>query len=409
VLRVGVAAPPGSGYPDRLRDAGCEPVLIPLPETASRGIGLRREWTADATEMAAAVREPDGLLLAAPEPEVLAGLVIAALRLNLPAVVAGRARDATSAAVAAMGLAPQEGDAAELAAALAGEGGPKPQEIVQSFSLANALRASCALSGGPEPLVHLAAIAREANVPGFGSVMRVISRETGPATTPGSEWFLKHGVPGILKHLGRAVHDTRTVAGRLRDRLPDDVPEPPDAEGSGLVFMRDRRKTVEAVGWSADTDKTYASGKCLVFAGEEAAVRAVESGGVEPRRVLVVAGCGPRSGSGLLRLTRFSEVLEESGLAGRVAVFTDGVAPAAARGVWVSLATPEAAAAGLPSRLMDGDMLYLGLDDGAIRVGVSSEDLEGTELLIEAPNPPPGYQGRYTRDARPALEGAGFP
>jgi dihydroxy-acid dehydratase len=406
--RVGVAALPSSVYPGRVREAGAEPVLIPLPEPSFPGVALRREWTADSVEMRALDRDLDGLLLSAARPEVLAGLVLAALRLDLPAVVAGASPGPLSAALCALGLAPLAGDPAGTAVELACNGEPTPGELVDGFSLADALRLGCAVGGGPELLVHLAAIGREAGESGFDKTLRVLAPEMRLVAPPDSEWFREHGLPGVLVRLGDALHDSRTVAGYLKDDLPQAVPEPPEAPAYRLAFVEDGREVVEAVAWASDTRRNYASGSCRVFTGEEAAVRAVEEGEIQRRDALVVAGCGPRVAPGLLRLTRLAAALETAGLSGQVPVFTDGLAPDSARGVWASLAASGPGFGGLLARLRDGDRLYVGLNERVVRLGVPTDELRDREPLLEGFAGRAGYRVRYARSALSALQGAGF-
>src|ERR671912_537369 len=67
-------------------EAGGEPVVLGLPtERPAGGVALHREWVADWTEAFCSTNKLDALLLSATEPAELAGLLIAALRLDLPA------------------------------------------------------------------------------------------------------------------------------------------------------------------------------------------------------------------------------------------------------------------------------------------------------------------------------------
>ncbi len=134
----------------------------------------------------------------------------------------------------------------------------------------------------------------------------------------------------------------------------------------------------------------------------------VEGGFFEPDSLLVVGGCGPRGGPGLLRLDRLARVLRESGLEKSISVITDGLPPRDAGGTWVSLVSPEAAAGGVIGRLRHGDTLRIDLSEGRIRTGVRADEME-RRAAYESPDPAgSGYEARYARSALPALEGAGF-
>ena len=91
-----------------------------------------------------------------------------------------------SAALVALGLAPRRWRARGRGRLTRRKRGPRPRGLIDNFSLANALRAGVAAGGGPELLVHLAAIAREAGVAGFDQMIRVLAPET-PEVAP--EWL----------------------------------------------------------------------------------------------------------------------------------------------------------------------------------------------------------------------------
>ena len=394
-------------YIGPILEAGGEPMVFGLPvERPPGGVALRREWVADWAEAFCSTNKLDALMLSAAEPAELAGLLIAALRLDLPAVVVP-ARDPFTIALAAMGLTPVAGDAAKIAVELAAKGGPRPRKLVEGFSLANALRAGLAVGGGPELLVHLAAIAREAGASDLAQMIRVITPESPKILDWDSPWFETHGVPGLLAHLGDTLHDTPTVTGWLKEGLQS-APQAPIQEAAGrLVFVQGRASGTEVV-CRVDEGITEVSGDCRFYPSERAAVRAVWDAAVYPEDLLVVAGCGPRGGPGLLRLDRLAGALSDAGLAGVVPVLTDGLAPEGVPGTWASLMTQEAATGGVIGRLRHGDTLRLDLVQGLIRTGVLAEEIRGRDPFAFPAPSGSGYAARYAYSALPALEGAGF-
>jgi dihydroxy-acid dehydratase len=383
-------------------------VPLRLPQTHPRGgVALVREWIADVVQVSCAHERLDSLLIAAEEPEELAGFVLAALRLNLP-TVAVPPRDAhLFAALAALGLAPFAADPEELVVEIARAGGPRPLELVEGFSLANALRTAFSLGGGPETIVHLSAIAREAGSLGFSQMLRVLVPETPLLVEPGSGWFEEHGVAGLFAHLGEALHDTRTVEGKLREILPPPPPSPSPPAESRLTFVEGRASGTEALCRVSGSRKDVA-GECRVLNSEKFAVRVVEGGFFEPDSLLVVGGCGPRGGPGLLRLDLLAQTLRESGIEENISVITDGLPPSEARGTWISLVSPEAAAGGVIGQLHDGDTLRIDLTQGRIRTSVKAGELESRNPYTFPDPAGAGYAARYAHSALPALEGAGF-
>ena len=373
----------------------------------ARAVALRREWIADWAQISLSGLNLDAVLLEATEAAELAGLLGAALRLDLPAVIAAPLTNPFAVALSALGFAPLTGDLAEVVVGVARARGPRPRALVESFSLANALRAGLSLGGGPELLVHLAALAREARVIDFGQVIRVLTPESSVIAYPDSPWYRTHGAAGLISCL-LDVHDTRAVTGRLRESLPP-VPResPPEVDSTRLVFVRGRASGTEMV-CRVSGSTTEVSGECRIFDSEESAVSGMMDAEADPGNLLVVTGCGPRGGPGLLRLDGLGHALQGVGLTESVPVLTDGLPPEGATGLWASLATPEAAVGGIIGRLRDGDALRLDLVEGLIRTGARADDLGRREPLAGRVLSGSDYAARYARTALPALEGAGF-
>jgi dihydroxy-acid dehydratase len=364
------------------------------------GVALKREWVADQAEVFGSPLGLDALLVGPARTENLAGLLLAAVRFDLPTVFAPAATQPFDVVPHALGLASSDAEPAELVVEIARSGEPRPSVLIDNFSLANALRAGVAACGGPELLVHLAALAREAGVTGFDQMIRVLAPET-PEAAP--EWFREHNAPALLSSLGDTLHDIPTISGNLKEKLSSSPP--PRDEHARLVFVRARVSGAEAV-CRARQDVTEVAGECRVFGSEEEAIAAVRSGEVGEGTMLVVGGCGPRGGPGLLRLDRLERALREANL--DVPVLTDGLAPWDATGTWISLFTPEAAAGGVLSLLRDGDPLRIDLTEGRIRTGIGASELENREPTRFSDRAGTRYAARYARAALPALEGAGF-
>jgi dihydroxy-acid dehydratase len=392
-----------------VREAGGKAMTLSLPNTPlMHGAALRREWIADQAQVACIDYEPSALLLHRGHRKgegELAGLVLAAMRLNLPAVLTAPHHTALAVALAAAGFAPLSGERDALASPrvaveMVNSGGPRPKDLLNGFSLANALRAGLAAGGGPELLVHLAALAREAGEVGFSRMIRVLAPES-PALA-GSRT-----IAGLFAALGDALHDTRTVEGKmLKESLPEPSAQAP-AEKCRLRFVVGRTSGVEAVA-SAPPAAEEVAGACRVCGSEGEAIEAVAGGHVKEGDLLVVVGCGVRGGPGLLGLSSLDEALIAANL--DVPVVTDGLPPQdpSRASSWVSLFAPEAADGGVIGRLRDGDFLRFDLAEGRIRTSVTADELANREPFAKRDQPRFGYAARYAACALPALEGAGF-
>lgn len=377
-----------------------------LPQTGPQGgVALRREWIADWSESSFSEARLDALIVGPCGTEDLAGVILGALRLNLPTVVEDPGASPLATALAAAGFAPLTGDTdprvvSRLAVQAASNGGPGAGELVDGFSLANALRAGLAVGGGPESLVHLSAVAREAGEVGFPQTIRVLAPESPTFVGP-------LGPAEAIALLGDAVHDLETVGGEmLRASLPEPSGEEPRI-GSRLRIVTGRASGVEAVVVSPP-ELEEVSGACRVFATEEEAVEDLSGGGVEAGNFIVVAGCGARGGPGLKRLESLGTALRAANPG--VPVITDGLPPERPPdgSTWFSLFTPEATSGGVIGRLADGDFLRFDLLNGRIRTNVPADELKGRTAFSRPRRSRFGYAARYARTALPALSGAGF-
>lgn len=406
---------------ERLREYGGEPVGLDLtPAPAEWGVALVREWVADAAHLELLSRGADALLIPDGPPERLSGLLAAALRANVPAVLdvpAGGVPSPFTVTLTALGLAPltaDKGSPAEVAVEVGRSGKPNARRLISSFSLANALRVGVSVGGGPETILHLAALGREAGVAGCARMLRVLVPETPVLSEPDSRWFRARGVPGLLARLSGDLHHAPTVAGRLKESLPE-PDEDPDEElegslgltGSRLVLVEGRASATEtSCRRMPGVEEVH--GECRVFWSEKEAVGAVESGSLEDGQIAVVGGCGQRGTPGLQRLDLLAGALRESGIA--APVFTDGLSPDGAGGVWASPVWPEAAAGGVLSRLQDGDELRLDLVEERIRVSVSADEMEDRApgARFGRSSGELGYGARYSAGHKSPLEGGGF-
>lgn len=410
-----------------VREAGGEPVGVPEPPVPHDwGVVLAREWLADSAHLWLVASGAEALLVPDGPPERLAGLVAAALRAGIPAVLGaplggpfgGEAPAPFSASLAGLGLVPfsseEPGSPVQTAVELGRSGKPTARRLVSSFSLANALRAGLSLGGGPETVLHLAALGREAGVAGCARMLRVLIPETPVLAEPGSAWFRERGVPGLLARLSGDLHHAPTVSGRLKTSLPEALEETGEEEagdyaGSRLVLVEGRASATESP-CRRMPGAEEVRGECRVFWSEKEAVSAVENGVLEEGQILVVGGCGGRGTPGLWRLDRLAEALREAGLQEKIPVFTDGLAPDGARGVWAAPVWPEAAGGGVLARLRDGDSLRLDLLGERIRANVSAEEMEDRApgARFGRRGGETGYAARYAAGHLGPLEGGGF-
>lgn len=303
-----------------------------------------RELIADSTELTVRGHCYDALVGVAASSIALAGLAMAACRLDVPAVLVpvlegpggGRAADAaaTAAALARLGLVAGDGTGGARAASIRALGdeaaaalahrlrtGTRPRAGVSQEAL-GAGAAVAAAAHSTEALLHLAAVANECGV-------------------------------GV---------DLATLAASAR-------PSPGEGDPDRLLALRGSLAPGGALAQAA-SGATSVSGPAVVAESEDEACALVGSGALDPGSVLVLRGLGPRGGPGLPSCERLLDVVAASAPVPVVAIVTDGRAPARPTLVTVSAVTPEAAVGGPLAGVRDGDRITVDLGAGTVDTAV---------------------------------------
>ncbi len=312
--------------------------------------------------------------------------------------------------------------------------GRRFRDVVTAASLDNAVALDAALGGSSNTVLHLLALAREAEIPYPMARFDQVARRTphlaklAPAWDGNRQWHIEDlhlagGVSAVLAELSRepglVEPDTMTISGEpLRSRF-----ESVDRPGNGAVRTIDephsRTGGLEILFGDLAPDgaviKTGAlepgckgfAGPARVFESEEDALEAARSGVIQPGDVVVVRFEGPRGGPGMREMLALTSFLKGSPLSTSVALITDGRFSGGTRGFCVGHISPEAAVGGPIGRLVDGDVVRIDLSSHRI-------DIDGGEALLAArpaarsdrPMPRRGWLARYAALVGSASDGA---
>ncbi len=257
--------------------------------------------------------------------------------------------------------------------------GKSARGFVTETSLRNAATAVVASGGSTNAVLHLAAIAAEAGVPFSIDIFDRLSRETPVITDmkPGGKYLARDlyasgGVALFGKRLmeGRAIADAPTVSGRS---LFEEFAEAREAPGQKVVGSVDRPfKTTGgirvlygdvapegAVLKTAGYGDGAFEGRARVFDSEEAAFAAVSARAIAAGDVVVIRYEGPKGGPGMREMLGVTAALAGQGLAGTVALITDGRFSGASHGFVIGHISPEAALGGPIALLEDGDLIRI--------------------------------------------------
>jgi dihydroxy-acid dehydratase len=307
--------------------------------------------------------------------------------------------------------------------------GLKPSDLITRDSLENAIAAVAMSGGSTNAVLHLLAIAREADVELDIDDFDRISRATPLLCDlkPGGAYvatdlYAAGGVPLVLKRMREAgvLHeDAITVDGRTvgehaaeatesaGQRVVRPLDDPLSPEG-GLAILRGNLAPDGCVVKLAGYERRRQSGPARVFESEEEAMEAVTGGRIEKGDIVVIRNEGPAGGPGMREMLAVTAAIVGEGLGGDVALLTDGRFSGATRGLMAGHVAPEALRGGPIAAVREGDEITLDVE--ARRVDVALSDDEIAQRVEQYRSPPPAYErgvlAKYARLVSSAAQGA---
>jgi dihydroxy-acid dehydratase len=304
------------------------------------------------------------------------------------------------------------------------------RDILTREAFDNAITVLMALGGSTNAVLHLLAIANEAEVPLDLFDFRRIG-----ATVPqlaDVRPFGRHvmvdvdrvgGIPVVMKTLldaGLLHGEALTVTGRtLADNLA--AIDPPDPDGQvlrtvhdplrptgGLTILHGSLAPGGAVVKSAGFDTTRFTGTARVFDGERAALDALPDGGIQAGDVVVIRHEGPKGGPGMREMLAVTAAIKGAGLGKDVLLVTDGRFSGGTSGLCVGHVAPESVDGGPIALIRSGDPIRLDVAAGTLDVLLDEAELaDRRSSWTAAPLPARrGVLGKYAAAVRSATEGA---
>ncbi len=302
-----------------------------------------------------------------------------------------------------------------------------PRDLITAKSLENAIVVDMALGGSSNTVLHLMAIAHEAGIRLDLKTFDRIGKRTPHITSlePAGSYYMEDleyagGIPAVLKRLKGSLHDTPTASGRKLYRIAeaasivdDDCIRPLDdpyhEQGGIAVLFGNLAPSGAVVKQSAVNEEMMAfSGKALVFNREEEAMQAILSGKIKAGMVIVIRYEGPSGGPGMREMLAPTSAIVGMGLAGSVALITDGRFSGGTKGPCIGHVSPEAASRGPIAVVKNGDIISIDIRNRRLDVKLSNAEIE-KRFRNWKPVPPKiktGYLSRYCRMVSSADRGA---
>ena len=305
----------------------------------------------------------------------------------------------------------------------------RPRDLLTRRAFENAITVVLALGGSTNAVLHLMAIAREAEVDLTLDDFDRISRSTPYISDmrPGGRYVMADldrygGVALVVQRLLRAglLHgDTMSVNGKTLAEnaaaMPviDDQPviysaESPRSPTGGLAILRGNLAPDGAVIKVAGHQEKVYQGPARVFDQEEPAFQAIQQGEINPGDVVIIRYEGPKGGPGMREMLAVTGALIGQGLGDSVALITDGRFSGASHGPMVGHVAPEAAVGGPIGLLREGDIVTLDIPNRRLDAQLTEEELTDRRAAWQ-PLPAKyttGVLAKYAKLVSSAAEGA---
>ena len=305
----------------------------------------------------------------------------------------------------------------------------RPRDICTRAAFDNAIASVAATGGSTNAVLHLLALAREAEVPLSIDDFDAVCARTPIFVDlkPGGRFMAadvdKAGGIGVIAqrlvegHLvdGSAV----TVTGRTLAQEAADAVETPGQEvilplskalkpRGGIAILRGSLAPEGCVIKLAGHEKKLHHGPARVFDREEDAMEAVMHGHIQPNDVVIIRYEGPRGGPGMREMLGVTGAIVGAGLSDSVALVTDGRFSGATHGFMIAHVSPEAFNGGPIAVVEEGDPVTVDADHGVIDIDIPAADL-AQRLAAWKPRPPrykTGVFAKYCALVSSASEGA---
>ena len=304
------------------------------------------------------------------------------------------------------------------------------RDILTPQAFENAIALAMALGGSTNVVLHLLAIASEAEVElSLTDFNRIGDRVPHVADMkPFGKYVMndvdRHGgIPVIMKAMldeGLLHGDALTVTGKtLAENLEELNPDPIDGTvihtfdnpihaTGGLTILHGSLAPEGAVVKSAGFDANVFEGPARVFERERGALDALAAGEIEAGSVVVIRYEGPKGGPGMREMLAITAAIKGAGLGKDVLLLTDGRFSGGTTGLCIGHIAPEAVDAGPIAFVRDGDLIRVDIAARTLDLLVDEAELDSRRSGWE-PLPPRytrGVLAKYSRLVRSAAEGA---
>ena len=305
----------------------------------------------------------------------------------------------------------------------------RPSQIITRKSLENAITSVAATGGSTNGVLHLLAIAHEAQIPLTLEDFHTISQKTPVMADlkPGGQFvatdlYEAGGIQFLAKRLAEAglIHtDELTVTGKTIGEEANAATETdgqqvvrtvdsPLKPTGGFAILRGNLAPDGCVIKLAGQKKTIHRGPARIFEREEDTFAAIKGGKIKPGDVVVIRYEGPTGGPGMREMLGVTAAIVGAGLSEDVALMTDGRFSGATHGFMICHVAPEAAKGGPIAILQEDDEIVIDAEARRIDVTLTDAEIQARLEKWTPPEPPytRGVMAKYANSVSSASEGA---
>ena len=304
------------------------------------------------------------------------------------------------------------------------------RDILTKKAFENAIAVTMAFGGSTNAVLHLLAIAREAevdlNLEDFNRIADKVPHLGD--LKPFGQYVMADvdrvgGVPVVMKALLDAglIHgDALTVTGKtVAENLAGINPPDPDGKiiralnnpihkTGGIAILHGSMAPEGAVVKTAGFDLESFTGPARVFERERAAMDALTEGKINAGDVVVIRYEGPKGGPGMREMLAITGAIKGAGLGKDVLLLTDGRFSGGTTGLCIGHIAPEATEGGPIALVRDGDLIRVDIAARSLELLVEPEELTARKATWQSlpPRYTRGVLAKYSKLVHSAATGA---
>ncbi|SNR72638.1 dihydroxy-acid dehydratase [Lutibacter agarilyticus] len=281
----------------------------------------------------------------------------------------------------------------------------KLRNILNENAVRNAFAVDMAMGGSSNTVLHMLAIAKEADVNFNLEDINIISKRVSHIAKISPSLSTVHmedintagGVNAVMKEMSKrgdnVLIDNLTITGetvleKIKDAFIKDTNiihtiDNPYSKVGGLAILygnlAEQGAVIKTAGITGDRVFT---GTAVCFDGQQECIDGILGGKVKAGNVVVIRYEGPKGGPGMQEMLAPTSLIMGMGLGAKVALITDGRFSGATRGASIGHVSPEAAEGGMIGLLKDGDEIHIDVDQYILSVNLSEEEIDARKAAF---------------------------